>query len=47
MRYHEEREVSLSVATTWQVTFDQLQPAARTLLEMLAWLAPDPADRKG
>ena len=34
--------MSLSVATTWQVTFDQLQPAARTLLEMLAWLAPDP-----
>lgn len=34
--------MSLSVATTWQVTFAQLQPATWTLLEMLAWLAPDP-----
>ncbi len=42
MRFHEEKEVSLSVATAWQTTFDQLSPPARSLLEMLAWLAPDP-----
>ncbi|MEK6259418.1 MAG: tetratricopeptide repeat protein, partial [Planctomycetota bacterium] len=45
MHYHEESPVSLSVATTWQTTFDQLTPAARTLLEMLSWLAPDPLPR--
>lgn len=41
MRYHEEKEVSLSVATTWQTTVDQLSASARALLEMLSWLAPD------
>lgn len=42
MRYHEEKDVSLSVATTWQTTVDQLRPGARTLLEMVCWLASDP-----
>jgi tetratricopeptide (TPR) repeat protein len=42
MRYHEEKDRSLSVATTWQTTFDILKPGARALLEMLSWLAPDP-----
>jgi tetratricopeptide (TPR) repeat protein len=42
MRYREEKGVSLSVATTWQTTFDELSPPARALLEMLSWLAPDP-----
>jgi len=45
MRYHEEKTVSLSVATTWQTTFDRLTPAARGLLQMLSWLAPDPLPR--
>ncbi|HEV3258888.1 MAG TPA: tetratricopeptide repeat protein [Gemmataceae bacterium] len=31
-----------SVAITWETTWDQLSPAARTLLEILAWFAPDP-----
>jgi tetratricopeptide (TPR) repeat protein len=31
-----------SVATTWQTTWDQLSPAARALMEILAWFAPDP-----
>ena len=31
-----------SVAITWQTSFDQLQPAARRLLQRLAWLAPAP-----
>ncbi len=31
-----------SVAITWQTSFDQLQPAARRMLQRLAWLAPDP-----
>ena len=29
-----------SVAITWQTSFDRLQPAARRLLQRLAWLAP-------
>jgi len=41
MRYHEEKDVSLSVATTWQTTVDQLTPAAHGVLELLSWLAPD------
>ncbi|MBC8115813.1 MAG: ATP-binding protein, partial [Candidatus Saccharimonas sp.] len=45
MHYHEESPVSISVATTWQTTFDQLTPAARTLLELFSWLAPDPLPR--
>ncbi len=42
MQYHPESEVSLSVATTWLTTFQQLPPASQTLLQMLSWLAPDP-----
>jgi DNA-binding SARP family transcriptional activator len=36
-----------TVATTWQLAFDQLTPLARTLLNLLAWYAPDaiPLDR--
>jgi DNA-binding SARP family transcriptional activator len=36
-----------TVATTWQLTFDQLSPAARAVLNLLAWYAPDtiPLDR--
>jgi tetratricopeptide (TPR) repeat protein len=36
MRYH------ASVAITWQTSVAQLNADARTLLEVLAWLAPDP-----
>ena len=32
----------LSVAVTWQTSFDQLTQAGRELLNVLAWLAPDP-----
>ena len=42
MQYHPESEVSLSVATTWLTTFQQLPVASQTLLQMLSWLAPDP-----
>jgi tetratricopeptide (TPR) repeat protein len=42
MKYHEEKAVSLSIATTWQTTTDQLSPPARELLHLLCWLAPDP-----
>ncbi|MBC8117074.1 MAG: tetratricopeptide repeat protein, partial [Candidatus Saccharimonas sp.] len=45
MEYHKASKASLSVATTWLTTFRELTPAARTLLEMLAWLAPDPIPR--
>jgi tetratricopeptide (TPR) repeat protein len=31
-----------SVATTWQTTFDQLAEPERRLLDVLAWLAPEP-----
>jgi DNA-binding SARP family transcriptional activator len=36
-----------TVATTWRLAFDQLSPAARALLNLLAWYAPDtiPLDR--
>jgi hypothetical protein len=36
-----------TVATTWQLAFDQLSPSARALLNLLAWYAPDsiPLDR--
>ena len=45
MKYREEKAVSLSVATTWQTTFDQLSPPARVLLHMLSYLASDPLPR--
>jgi tetratricopeptide (TPR) repeat protein len=32
----------MSVAVTWQTSFDSLHEGARGLLETLAWLAPDP-----
>ncbi len=32
----------MSVAVTWQTSFDQLTPQAQRLLERLAWFAPDP-----
>lgn len=31
-----------SVAVTWETTWAQLSPAARVLLEILSWFAPDP-----
>src|SRR5262249_57926743 len=31
-----------SVAVTWQTTLDQLTPDAIVLLNVLAWLAPEP-----
>ena len=31
-----------SVAVTWETTWAQLSPAARGLLEILSWFAPDP-----
>jgi DNA-binding SARP family transcriptional activator len=36
-----------TVATTWQLAFEQLCPSARALLNLLAWYAPDtiPLDR--
>jgi DNA-binding SARP family transcriptional activator len=36
-----------TVATTWQLAFDQLSPPAQALLNVLAWYAPDtiPLDR--
>jgi tetratricopeptide (TPR) repeat protein len=42
MKYHEEKTVSLSIATTWQTTLDQLSPAARQLLHLLCWLGAEP-----
>ena len=32
----------LSVAVTWQTSFDQLTVAGRELLNLLAWFAPEP-----
>ncbi len=42
--WHNEREMKYprSVAVTWQTTFEQLDNGAITLLNLLAWFAPDP-----
>jgi hypothetical protein len=45
MQYHTEREVSLSVATTWITTFEELPEASKQLLRMLSWLSPEPIPR--
>ncbi|MCX7422555.1 MAG: tetratricopeptide repeat protein [Planctomycetia bacterium] len=42
MQYHSELTESLSVATTWLTTFRELTPAAQSLLQLFAWLAPAP-----
>ncbi len=42
MQYHTEIQESLSVATTWLTTFREMTPAAQSLLQLFAWLAPDP-----
>src|SRR5204862_4216881 len=34
-----------SVAVTWQTTIEQLSAGGRALLNVLAWLAPDPIPR--
>ncbi|MBI3948720.1 MAG: tetratricopeptide repeat protein [Armatimonadetes bacterium] len=34
-----------SLAACWQATMDRLPPAARALLHLLSWLAPDPLPR--
>ena len=36
------RHNPLSVAITWQTSFDQLTIAGRELLKLVAWFAPDP-----
>lgn len=46
MKYREEADVSLSIATTWQTTFDQLRLPGRGLLQILGWLAPNPLPRE-
>ena len=42
--YHDERTTHYpaSVAVTWLTTFEQLTPDGRRLLQILAWLAPEP-----
>ncbi|MCA9045012.1 MAG: tetratricopeptide repeat protein [Planctomycetaceae bacterium] len=41
--WHDEQlmQYPKSLATTWEVSFEQLTPAGRTLLEHLAWFAPE------
>ncbi|MCA8992391.1 MAG: tetratricopeptide repeat protein [Planctomycetaceae bacterium] len=41
--WHDEQlmQYPKSLATTWEVSFDELTPAGRTLLEHLAWFAPE------
>jgi tetratricopeptide (TPR) repeat protein len=45
MKYHEEKKVSVSIATTWQTTMAALSPPVRELLHLLCWLAPEPIPR--
>src|SRR5262249_6260419 len=35
----------LSLAVTWDITFEQLDGSARALLNFLCWLAPEPVPR--
>ena len=44
LRWHDPRlmQYPASVAVTWETTFAQLTEPQRTLLEVLAWLAPEP-----
>jgi len=35
----------LSMAVTWDTSFEQLRPVARYLLNLLCWLAPKPVLR--
>jgi len=44
MSWHDERlmDYPVSVAVTWQRTFDRLSSASRTLLRLSAFLAPEP-----
>ncbi|MBL7733015.1 MAG: tetratricopeptide repeat protein [Chitinophagaceae bacterium] len=48
LTWYDEQQMQYprSVAITWQTSFDQLSPAATTLLNRLAWLAPDPIPKK-
>ena len=44
LRWHDERlmQYPASVAITWETTFAQLTEPEQRLLEVLAWLAPEP-----
>jgi tetratricopeptide (TPR) repeat protein len=44
LRWHDERlmQYPASVAVTWETTFAQLAGPERRLLDVLAWLAPEP-----
>ena len=44
LRWHDLRlmQYPASVAVTWETTFSQLEEPERRLLEILAWLAPEP-----
>jgi tetratricopeptide (TPR) repeat protein len=44
LAWFDEREMQYprSVATTWKMSFNQLSDGARSLLNRLAWFAPDP-----
>ena len=44
LRWHDQRlmQYPASVAVTWETTFAQLTEPQRRLLEVLAWLAPEP-----
>ena len=47
LHWHDARTMQYDrpLATTWQTTVDLLPPAARALLNILCWLAPDPLPR--
>jgi tetratricopeptide (TPR) repeat protein len=44
LRWHDDRliEYPVSLSITWETTFGQLTPAGQRLLELVAWLAPEP-----
>jgi tetratricopeptide (TPR) repeat protein len=44
LKWHDEQVMGypVSVAVTWETTFAQLEEPERRLLEVLAWLAPEP-----
>jgi hypothetical protein len=47
LQWHDPRTMQYErpLAATWQTTVDGLTPAAQALLQLLAWLAPEPLPR--
>jgi tetratricopeptide (TPR) repeat protein len=47
IEWHDKFELNYprSIATTWEMSFEELRPAGKDLLRMICWLAPNPIPR--